>query len=220
MMKQSGILLAGKKTILTIVAAVAVSFMFTGCFGSYSQSALEYSREGTKRVEAGYDAKVFMTDSVLQYLAAANVNCGVKVEVINNIPVTTVKECIDLEDALKVVEKTEIVKPQKIAEMSQAFGDFLVKATNFAVPIAGIYYNTKLQEKSLEYNYLSRVNDNATQQSFWDTYTGTYNNSTVQVVEPSVHTITNTDTQIVEPTVVDPVIVNPVIVDNTQTDSQ
>lgn len=161
---------------LQIGLMVIVGLSFVAC--GYTQSALEYSYEGTKRVQAGYDAKAKMTESMLAYLAQANEGCGVKVEIINNVPVTTVKECIRPADVLASVDKVEIVKPQEVKDMLQSAGDFFVKATGLVVPTASVYYGYKMNSDNQHANVAMNKSNNEASLGMWQAYTGNFQNST------------------------------------------
>lgn len=196
----------GGKGISKLIIPLGVLLVLTGC--SYTQSALEYSKEGTKRIESGYVAKAGMTKEIVSYLKEANKDCGTNMRIENGIPVVNVKQCVDLEDALRVVEKVDIVKPQKVADIAEGVGNFFIKATNLAVPLASIYYQNDLAKHQTEYSYKTKVNDNQAQTEYWKNYTNTYQNTnSVQVVNPEVvnpEVITNTNESVivVEPTVI------------------
>ena len=176
----------------TIVSAVAVGLLLTAC--AFTQSALEYSYEGTKRVDAGYKAKAEMTKYLTEYLIEANKGCGVKVEIINNTPVTTVKECVRADDVMASVDHLPIIKPQKIASITDGVGDMLIKATNIVVPVASIYYGYKNNEINQNANVAIRKSDNEQQASMWDGYTSHFQNSVTntQTTDTSNTLTTNT----------------------------
>lgn len=194
------------KKILLIVSLVIIMVTLNNC--AYSESALKYSKESTKRIESGYVAKSNMTKEIVSYLKEANKDCGTNVRIENNVPVVNVKQCVDLEDALRVVEKVDIVKPQKVADIAEGVGNFFIKATNLAVPLASIYYQNDLAKHQTEYSYKTKVNDNQAQTEYWKNYTSTYQNTNeIQVVNPEVvnpEVITNTNEKVivVEPTVI------------------
>ena len=158
-----------------IVSVVVIGF-FSGCV--YTDSALQYAKEGTYRVQSGYDAKAEMTRHLTEYLAIQNKDCGVKVEIINNTPVTTVKECVRIDDALRVVENVKIVEPQQVTDMVSSFGDLVMKSTNLVVPFAQIYYNhenTKVQTRA---NVEITKSNNDMMGGMISNYTANYQNST------------------------------------------
>lgn len=160
----------------TVAMITVVAIGFSGC--SFSDSALQYATEGSKRVDAGYNAKVEMTKHLTAFLAEANKDCGVKVEIVNGVPVTTVKECIRLADAMASVDKVQIVEPQRVKDTLESAGDFVMKATNLAVPVASIYYGFKNNEVNQNANVAIRQSDNAAQTSMWSDYTAGYQNTT------------------------------------------
>lgn len=88
--------------LLLILSGLSVSF--TGC--AYSDSALKVGEQQTKMVDAGYQAKIKMTEALTKFLATANKDCGVKVEVVNGTPITTVRDCIRLADAMDSTNNT------------------------------------------------------------------------------------------------------------------
>ncbi len=200
------------KAKISIVLILSI-LSLTGC--TYTQSALEYSKEGTKRVEAGYNAKTEMTKALTQYLASANKNCGVKVEVINNVPVTTVKECVRFQDAADIVNKVAIVKPQRVADTLESAGNFIIKATNLAVPLASTYYSHKTQLHSLDTQHKTTVSNNNLEQKNLETFTNRFKKQEIQVVEPAVQVVENKTVQVVNPEVIktEPIIVNPQIIE-------
>lgn len=152
--------------------------MFSGCAGVYSDSALALVKENTNRVESGYSAKKEMTAYIIAYLEKQNHDCGVKVTVENGVPVTNVKECIRIDDALAAVDKVEIVRPQNVGDMLQSAGDFLVKATNIAVPIASFYYGSKNQIAQTEASVKINESNNAKDSSMINTYTTNFDKTT------------------------------------------
>ena len=159
-----------------LIASVIVIGFFSGCV--YTDSALQYAKEGTYRVQSGYDAKAEMTKHLTEYLAIQNKDCGVKVEMINNTPVTTVKECVRIDDALRVVENVKIVEPQQVTDMVSSFGDLIMKSTNLVVPFAQIYYNhenTKVQTRA---NVEITKSNNDMMGGMISNYTSNYQNST------------------------------------------
>lgn len=167
-----------EENIVRLVLSIAsASLLFTGC--AFTDSALQYSYEGTKRVEAGYKAKAEMTKAITEYLTKANEGCGVKVEIINNVPVTTVKECIRPSDVMASVDNMPIVQPQKLETITDGVGDMLVKATNIVVPTASIYYGYKNNQVNQQANVAIRQSDNEAQTSMWANYTGSYQNTSV-----------------------------------------
>jgi len=174
-----------------LILLIALGSLFTGC--SFTDSALKYSYEGTKRVDAGYKAKAEMTKYLTQYLTKANEGCGVKVEIINNTPVTTVKECIRPSDVMASVDRLPIVQPQKIETITDGVGDMLMKATGLVVPTASIYYGYKNNQVNQQANVAIRQSDNQAQTSMWANYTGSYQNNVTNTTDTSV-----TDTQITD----------------------
>ena len=159
-----------------LIASLMVIGFFSGCV--YTDSALQYAKEGTNRVQSGYDAKAEMTKHLTQYLAIQNKDCGVKVEIINNTPVTSVKECVRIDDALRVVENVKIVEPQQVTDMVSSFGDLIMKSTNLVVPFAQIYYNhanTKVQTRA---NVEITKSNNDIMGGMIQNYTAGYQNTT------------------------------------------
>lgn len=174
------------KLILTFLMGISIM----GC--GYTQSALEYAGEGTKRVNAGYTAKTEMTKALANYLLEANKNCGVKVEMINNLPVTTVKECVRASEIMASVDRVEIVKPQRVADMLESAGSFARSITNLAVPFAGVYYGYKSNKVAQKANVEITKSNNAMSTSMWENYTKNYQNTQ--------STSTSTNTQSTETT--------------------
>ena len=159
-----------------LIASLIMIWFFSGCV--YTDSALQYAKEGTNRVQSGYDAKTEMTKHLTEYLVIQNKDCGVKVEIINNTPVTSVKECVRIDDALRVVENIKIVEPQQVTDMVSSFGDLVMKSTNLAVPFAQIYYNhanTKVQTRA---NVEITKSNNDMMGGMISNYTSNYQNST------------------------------------------
>lgn len=177
--------------------------LLSGCV--YTDSAIQYAQEGTKRVDSGYKAKLEMTNSVVDYMKTVNVDCGTSMKVENGIPIVNVKQCVDFDDAMKVVNMTPIIQPQKVADVVESAGNFLAKGGSTIVGGLGVYYGYKSTTAQLENSYKTNKDNNKLQQGMWDSYTGTYQNNSVQVVNPEV--VTNTDVQVVSPEVVDPTVI-------------
>ena len=159
-----------------LISSVVVIGFFSGCV--YTDSALQYAKEGTYRVQSGYDAKAEMTKHLTDYLAIQNKDCGVKVEMINNTPVTTVKECVRIDDALRVVENVKIVEPQQVTDMVSSFGDLIMKSTNLVVPFAQIYYNHESTKVQTRANVEITKSNNDMMGGMISNYTANYQNST------------------------------------------
>jgi hypothetical protein len=173
---------------------VLITLGFTGC--SYTQSALEYAKEGTARVDAGYKAKSEMTKYLVEYLKEANKECGTTMEIIDGKPLVKVKECVRVDDVLASVDSVEIVKPQKIHDMLDSAGDFIMKSTNLVVPLGGIYYNYKTHESSMKASIENTASNNAMQTSMYENFTTQFNKTTTTTtVDSSNNTdIKSTDT--------------------------
>ena len=176
-----------------LIVSIMVIGFFSGCV--YTDSALQYAKEGTNRVQSGYDAKAEMTKHLTQYLAIQNKDCGVKIEMMNGMPITTVKECVRIDDALRVVENIKIVEPQQVTDMVSSFGDLVMKSTNLVVPFAQIYYNhanTKVQTRA---NVEITKSNNDMMGGMISNYTSNYQNSTnTSSVSTTDKTSTTTDT--------------------------
>lgn len=171
------------------IAVITSALVLGGC--AFSDSTLQYAQEGTKRVDAGYTAKIEMTKHLTAFLAEANKGCGVKIEIVNGQPVTTVKECIRLDDAMASVDRVQIVEPQKVKDMLESAGDFAMKATNLVVPVASIYYGFRNNEVNQNANVAIRQSDNAAQTSMWSNYTSNFENTT-NTTANTTNTSTNT----------------------------
>jgi hypothetical protein len=162
----------------------------TGC--AYTQSALEYAKEGTARVESGYQAKSEMTKYLVEYLKEANRDCGTTMEVIDGKPVVNVKECVRVNDVLTSVDRVEIVKPQKVDDMLDSAGDFVMKATNLAVPIAGVYYNYQTHKASMNASVANTSSNNQLQGTIFESYTGNFQNTTTSNTATTIDSSNNT----------------------------
>jgi len=174
------------------VVAVSTAVMMVGC--GYSDSALMMQAENTKRSDAGYSAKIEMTKHLTAYLERANQGCGVKVEIINGTPVTSVKECIRLDDAMASVDKVEILKPAPVKDMLDSAGDFAMKTAGIIVPVAGFYYGYKNnqvnQDASVAINAANKTADTA----MWNAYTGEFQNTTSTTSESDSTSSTSSTT--------------------------
>ena len=159
-----------------LIASLLLIGFFSGCV--YTESALQYAKEGTNRVQSGYDAKAEMTKHLTEYLAIQNKDCGVKIELMNGMPITTVKECVRIDDALRVVENIKIVEPQQVTDMVSSFGDLVMKSTNLVVPFAQIYYNHKNTEVQTRANVEITKSNNDMMGGMISNYTSNYQNST------------------------------------------
>lgn len=170
----------------SISILLCLSIGFTGC--AYSDSALKVGEQQTKMVDAGYQAKIKMTEALTQFLATANKDCGVKVEVINGTPVTTVKECIRLADAMDSVNNVRIIQPVAVKDSLESAGDFIFKASSLFTPLASIYYGFKNNEITQKSMVAMKQSDNIAQSNMWTSYTGGFknNNSTSNTSNTSV----------------------------------
>jgi hypothetical protein len=176
----------------SLIALLALGF--SGC--AYTQSALEYAKEGTARVESGYQAKSDMTKYLMEYLKEANKECGTTMEIVDGKPVVNVKECVRVQDVLASVDKVEIVKPQQVNDMLNSAGDFVMKATGMIVPLGGIYYNYKTHEKSMEASVANTASNNQLQGTIFENF----ENTTVTTTDTSVSNTTSTSSDSVSVT--------------------
>ncbi len=161
-----------KKTLITFIIGLCIM----GC--GYTQSALDYAKEGTSRVNAGYMAKTEMTKALANYLLEANRDCGVKVEMVKGSPVTTVKECIRASEIMASVDRVQIVQPQKVADMLESAGGFARSITNLVVPVAGVYYGYRSNKIAQNANVEITKSNNDMSKSMWNAYTGNFQKST------------------------------------------
>ena len=175
-----------------LIASLLLIGFFSGCV--YTESALQYAKEGTSRVQSGYDAKAEMTKHLTEYLAIQNKDCGVKIEMMNGMPITTVKECVRIDDALRVVENIKIVEPQQVTDMVSSFGDLVMKSTNLVVPFAQIYYNHKNTEVQTRANVEITKSNNDMMGGMISNYTSNYQNSTNTSSVLTTNTSSTTDT--------------------------
>jgi cyclopropane fatty-acyl-phospholipid synthase-like methyltransferase len=175
------------------ISLVAATLM-TGC--AYTESALQYAKEGTARVDSGYKAKTDMTKALVSYLQEANKSCGTTMEVVDGKPVVNVKECVRVQDVLASVDKVEIVKPQQVNDMLNSAGDLIMKATNMVVPVAGVYYNYRTHEKSMEASVANTASNNALQGTIFENF----ENTTVTTTDTSVSNTTSTSSDSVSVT--------------------
>ena len=180
----------------TSILLATVTVMFSGCV--FSDSALKIAEEGTYRVSKGYEAKANMTKELAKYLIEANKGCGVKVEVINSIPVTTVKECIRPSDVLASVDRVDIVKPQKVADMLESTGNFFLKATNLVVPFASLYYGSQNHIATTNANTAMNASNNAADASIFGSYTSSYQNTSTTLTDTSTTDTSMTDTSMTD----------------------
>jgi hypothetical protein len=177
-----------------------ITVTFNNC--SYSESALQYANEGTKRVQSGYQAKAEMTKYLVEYLKVANANCGTTMEVIDGKPIVKVKECVDVDDVLASVDSVEIVKPQQVKDMLDSAGDFVMKSTGMIVPLAGIYGNYMTHESSMKASIANTASNNAMQTSMYGNFTNNFDKTTTTTIDSSNNTssdvvTTTTDTSVV-----------------------
>ena len=169
-------------------------FLLSGCV--YTDSALQYAKEGTHRVNSGYLAKENMTKYLVDYMKEANKDCGVKSQFIDGIPTTTVKECVDVEDIMASVDRVQIVQPQAIKDIADSAGDFIMKATNLAVPFASIYYGSKNHEVTANANTAMNASDNQADTSIFGAYATNFQNTSTSVSDVSDTSNTNISTTV------------------------
>ena len=156
---------------------IATVFLLSGCI--YTDSALKYAQEGTHRVDSGYKTKSEMTRYITEYLLTANQDCGVKITMMNGMPVTTVKECIRIADAMASVDSVKIVQPQNVADMMQSAGDFISKSTNMVVPVASVYYGYKTNKDNSQANVQINESNNKADSNMIGSFTSNFENSSV-----------------------------------------
>jgi len=153
----------------------------------YTESALEYAREGTTRVHDGYEAKAKMTAVIVKHLERMNKDCGVRITMVNGSPVTTVRDCVRFSDAMVAVNKMPIIVPQQIDDIADGIGDMLIKATNIVVPVASLYYGYRTHEESMETTRATTASNNEMISGMISDYTGNFQDTT------TLTTTTSTD---------------------------
>ena len=179
---------------IKLLGVIGIPFVFSGCL--YTSSALEYAKEGTARVEKAYTAKAEMTKALTDYLKEVNKDCGVTSKFVDGVPTTTVKECVRASDVMASVDRVEVVKPQQVNDMLSSAGDFVMKSTNLLVPVAGVYYNYRTHDKSMDASIANTASNNAMQTSMFNAYTGNFQNSvSTSNVSSSTNVTTTTDSE-------------------------
>ena len=165
----------------------------SGCI--YTDSALEYAGEGTQRVNAGYNAKAEMTKHITSYLERVNKDCGVRITIVDGSPVTTVKDCVRMSDAMVAVNKMPIIVPQQIDDIADGIGDMLIKATNLVVPVASLYYGFQTHEESMRTTRATTESNNLMIGGMVGAYTDNFDNTSVsETINVSTSSdVSNTD---------------------------
>jgi hypothetical protein len=190
-----------------IIGATVVA-MFTGCV--YTDSALQYAEVQNKRVQAGYTTKQEMTKEIMMAVKEMNKDCGVKVEMVNGVPVTNVKQCISIHEAMASVGEVQIQRAEGIESVGAGTAKVLTSAATLAVPLGTAYMqydaakaNTKAQVQITESNNAANVamnqSNNEMNSNMIDSYTGNFQNTT-ETVNTTVTDTSTVDTSTIETT--------------------
>ena len=194
----------------TIIMTVLVGALLTGC--GYTNSALQYAEVQNKRVQSGYDAKKEMTNSIMKYVAEMNKDCGVKVEMVNGVPVTNVKQCITVHEAMASVGQVQIQRAEGIESIGTGVAKAATDIATLAVPLGTVYMQTDAQKHSADTQVRITESNNAatiaTTQSnndmmggMMDSYTGNFQNVTNTTTTDTIDTSTVNPTDYTDGTV-------------------
>lgn len=123
-----------KKQLLLIGLSL---LLMTGCF--YTDSALRYAEVQNNRVKSGYTTKENMTKEIMKAVAEMNKDCGVKVTMVNGMPITNVKQCIGMHEAMASVGQVEIQRAEGVQSVGDGAAKVLTSAATLAVPLGTAY---------------------------------------------------------------------------------
>lgn len=194
-----------------LIGTSIIAMLFSGCV--YTDSALTYAEVQNKRVQAGYDTKKQMTADIMKYVAEMNKDCGVKVEMVNGVPVTNVKQCISIHEAMASVGQVEIQRAEGIQSVGDGTAKVMTSAATLAVPLGTAFMQydaqktaTKAQVQITESNNAASIANTASTNSMMggmvSDYTGNFQNTTTTTTTDT--SVSNTsDTSVTDTSTVD-----------------
>lgn len=71
-----------------------------------------------------------------------------------------------------------IIQPVAVKDSLESAGDFILKASSLATPLASIYYGFKNNEVTQKSMVSMKQSDNTAQTNMWASYTGKFQNNT------------------------------------------
>jgi len=195
-----------------IILAVVVAVLFSGCASLFGIGDTVIT-ENTSRMKLTSDNDTKIKMAVLDafmWMDKTTVS-------VSKDGVVNVRKVPSLEEMLRFAS-TKVYRPEPIKGILDSVSDFLAKGGGAIISGMSLYYGHEYQKEQLSYNYLSLKDNNKLQSDTWMNYTNTYQNNSIEVVQPNnvdpfIVQPNNIAPYIVQPNNIEPFIVNPLIIE-------
>jgi hypothetical protein len=166
-----------------------------GCYFTQAGAIKELSVERSMRYEAYIAAQQNAVTALTTMLATTD-RGGMKVELDSDGRVKAIQYTEKL-DITPLVEASKVTpyQEEKVTSLLGEMGDFVMKATNLAVPFSAIYYGHKNHVSSQAASVAMNSSNNAADTAMWSSFTNGFNNSST--VSTSVSDIRDTSSTLV-----------------------
>lgn len=176
--------------------------LLSGCYLTQAGAVKDLSMERSARYDSYMLAKKEAVASVVTALKDID-RGGMTVEIGDDGRVASVSYTQPIEiDSLVSMASITPYKEAPVTGLIDELGNFVMKATNLAVPFATIYYSSKNHQATQDASVLINAADNQAQSTMWNSYTGNYQNvtdtstidtSTIELREIAEYETTTTD---------------------------
>jgi len=202
-----------------LIALVALIPFLGGCYLTQAGAIKELSAERTARYQAHLTAQQSAVAEIVAALRDMD-RGGMKLELTEDGRVKSISYTEPLNvEALTLMAKTTAYKEEPVVGVISEIGDFVMKATNLAVPFASFYYGHKNHVASQDASVRMNASNNAASTSMWGAYTSNFENRTVNTsVTSDVTSVTDvsvTDVSVTDVSVTDVSVTDVSVTDNT-----
>ncbi len=177
-----------KKTILTIVATIVASFMFTGCAITQVGVAKDMSAERTTRHEKTANATAAVVEKCL---TAQQGGMSIGIGADGKVSSISYNERVDPEICKTALNNLKY-KEEKVASLLQEIGDLGLKWANPISTIVNASYNHKNIREQSRANVAITQSNNELQGTMFESYTNNFQNTTNTSITDTTLTDTST----------------------------
>lgn len=166
--------------------------LLSGCYLTQAGAIKELSEERSARYTAYITAQQQSVTAIADMLKTTD-RGGVKLELDKDGRVASISyiERLDL-TPLTAISKIDPYREEPVQGVISEVGDFVMKATNLAVPFASIYYGAKNHTETQRANVAISDSNNQANTAMWGAFTSGYQNVSVSdTTNTSVSDISN-----------------------------
>lgn len=175
---------------MRFISLLIIIPFLSGCYLTQAGAVRELSQERTSRYQAHLTAQQNAVAQVVQALQGMD-RGGMKLELTDDGRVKSISYTEPLNvEALTKMAQTQAYREEPVKGVLEEVGDFVMKATNLAVPFASIYYGHKNHIETQRANVRITDSNNQASTAMWGAFTSTYQNSSV-ITDTSVTELTD-----------------------------